>query len=406
MNTKSDHDTQGVLDDYAAKYANYFPEAQILFRQIEYSDGQYPVEVRLFGDNLDSLHRATDSVMTRLLRNKDLMIVRNTWGSINNRLEVLMHPEEANRIGLSKSLLSLNFALRYGGGIPVTEIWENGQPLKVIIKDAQDGQQTIEDFKNIRVTGLLPTLTASPLSQVADVKPEWADGAINHRNGLRMVSVLGMPSRHAKMGKLTREVYDDLNTLRMPEGVKIVKGGQAEMESKYGPQIFLGLYISIVIIFFILVFHLKSIKLTLLLMFSLSYSLLGGALGILLSGHEFGVSAVLGLISLMGIIVRCGIIMIDYAEQLRTQEGLPVQQAALLAAKRRFRPIFLTSAAASMGVIPMVVKNSPLWGPMGITISVGAMVSMVFIVTVIPVGYYLIMRNTIPGLPRYEDSAV
>ena len=229
---------------------------------------------------------------------------------------------------------------------------------------------------------------------------------INHRNGLRMVSVLGMPSRHAKMGKLTREVYDDLNTLRMPEGVKIVKGGQAEMESKYGPQIFLGLYISIVIIFFILVFHLKSIKLTLLLMFSLSYSLLGGALGILLSGHEFGVSAVLGLISLMGIIVRCGIIMIDYAEQLRTQEGLPVQQAALLAAKRRFRPIFLTSAAASMGVIPMVVKNSPLWGPMGITISVGAMVSMVFIVTVIPVGYYLIMRNTIPGLPRYEDSAV
>jgi multidrug efflux pump subunit AcrB len=59
-----------------------------------------------------------------------------------------------------------------------------------------------------------------------------------------------------------------------------------------------------------------------------------------------------------------------------------------------------------MGVIPMVVKNSPLWGPMGITISVGAMVSMVFIVTVIPVGYYLIMRNTIPGLPRYEDSAV
>ena len=406
VNTKSDRDTQGVLDDYAAKYANYFPEAQILFRQIEYSDGQYPVEVRLFGENLDSLHRATDSVMTRLLRNKDLMIVRNTWGSINNRLEVLMRPEEANRIGLSKSLLSLNFALRYGGGIPVTEIWENGQPLKVIIKDAQDGQQTIEDFKNIRVTGLLPTLTASPLSQVADVKPEWADGAINHRNGLRMVSVLGMPSRHAKMGNLTREVYDDLNTLRMPEGVKIVKGGQAEMESKYGPQIFLGLYISIVIIFFILVFHLKSIKLTLLLMFSLSYSLLGGALGILLSGHEFGVSAVLGLISLMGIIVRCGIIMIDYAEQLRTQEGLPVQQAALLAAKRRFRPIFLTSAAASMGVIPMVVKNSPLWGPMGITISVGAMVSMVFIVTVIPVGYYLIMRNTIPGLPRYEDSAV
>ena len=80
-----------------------------------------------------------------------------------------MNPEEANRFGLSKSLLSLNFAMRYGGGIPVTSVWEGDHEVGVVIKDAHHNNQTIDDFKNIRVTGLLPTVTSTPLSQVATV---------------------------------------------------------------------------------------------------------------------------------------------------------------------------------------------------------------------------------------------
>jgi multidrug efflux pump subunit AcrB len=147
-----------------------------------------------------------------------------------------------------------------------------------------------------------------------------------------------------------------------------------------------------VLIFFIIVFHLKSIPLTLLIMISLGFSMLGGALGMFVFQQEFGATAVLGFISLMGIITRCGIIMIDYAEELRYQEGCDVATAALESAKRRFRPVFLTSMAASMGVIPMVIKNTPLWGPMGVVIFLGALVSMLFIVTMIPVGY-CIVRN-------------
>ena len=101
---------------------------------------------------------------------------------------------------------------------------------------------------------------------------------------------------------------------------------------------------------------------------------------------------------MMGLITRCGIIMIDYAEELRQKEGFDVMTAALESAKRRFRPVFLTSMAASMGVIPMVIKNTPLWGPMGVVISLGALVSMFFIITMIPVGYCII-RN------RFRETA-
>ena len=99
--------------------------------------------------------------------------------------------------------------------------------------------------------------------------------------------------------------------------------------------------------------------------------MLGGALGMLVFGQEFGATGILGFIALMGIITRCGIIMIDYAEELRLKEGCDIATAALESAKRRFRPVFLTSMAASMGVIPMVIKNTPLWGPMGVVISLG-----------------------------------
>ena len=392
VNTHNDKETQGMLNDYSEKYAYHFADAQVMFRQIEYSDRAYPIEVKVRGDNLDSLHVAVDSIRQRLVRNKDIAVLTTSFGTNYSSLEVVMNPEEANHFGLSKSLLSLNFALRYGGGIPVTQIWEDDQDVNVVIKDAYTNNQSIEDFKNIRVAGLIPTITSASLSQVADVKPGWGDGNINRVGGQRTASVFGTLGRSAMVGKVTKEVYNDLQTLRLPEGVTMQQGGQAEMEATYRPQLYLGLEIAVLLIFFIIVFHLKSIPLTLLIMYSLGFSMLGGALGLLVFGQEFGATGILGFIALMGIITRCGIIMIDYAEELRLKQGYDIGTAAVESAKRRFRPVFLTSMAASMGVIPMVIKNTPLWGPMGVVISLGALVSMLFIITMIPVGY-CIVRN-------------
>lgn len=404
VNTHNDSETQGILDDYADKYASRFADAQVLFRQIEYSDKPYPIEVKVAGDNLDSLHMAVDSIKQRLSRNSDIAVISNSFGTTNPSVEVIMNPEEAYHFGLSKSLLSLNFAMRYGGGIPVTSVWEDDKEVGVVVKDAESDNQTIDNFKNIRVTGLLPTLTAAPLTQVAEVKPGWNDGAITRINGKRTAAVFGMLARGAKVGKMTKQVYEDLETLRLPQGVTLKKGGQAEMEAKYRPQLFLGLEIAVVLIFFIIVFHLKSIPLTVLIMVSLGFSMLGGATGLLLFKHEFGATCVLGFISLMGLITRCAIIMIDYAEELlQEEEGLSITEAALLSAKRRFRPVFLTSMAASMGVIPMVIKNTPLWGPMGVVICIGALFSMVCIVTVVPVGYCIIRKKFNKRDDNYEQ---
>jgi multidrug efflux pump len=184
----------------------------------------------------------------------------------------------------------------------------------------------------------------------------------------------------------------DLSAMKLPEGVSMKVGGQRERDNESGPQIYNGLAISIIVIFAILIFHFKDIRLSILIMLSLLFSLLGAALGIIIMHQDVGITGTLGLISLMGIIVRNGIIMIDYAEGIRLKYHLSAKHAALQAAQRRMRPIFLTSAAASMGVVPMVIENSPLWGPMGIIVCFGTIVSMFFIITMVPIGYWMIFR--------------
>jgi multidrug efflux pump len=94
--------------------------------------------------------------------------------------------------------------------------------------------------------------------------------------------------------------------------------------------------------------------------------------------------------------------MLDYAEELRNKHKYPVYEAAIEAGKRRMRPIFLTSAAASMGVIPMIISKNPLWGPMGTVICFGTLISMVLVVTVLPVAYWILFRGNNKGIVSPE----
>jgi outer membrane protein TolC len=154
-----------------------------------------------------------------------------------------------------------------------------------------------------------------------------------------------------------------------------------------------ALLVSIFIIFFILLFQFKKVKLSLLIMSTMLLGLPGASIGLWMMHYPFSLTAFIGITSLCGIVVRNGIILIDYLEELRASHGLSVKEAALAAGKRRMRPIFLTSAAASIGVIPMILSRSPLWGPLGTVVCFGLLISMVLTLFVLPVLYTLIYKD-------------
>ncbi|MCZ2276310.1 MAG: efflux RND transporter permease subunit, partial [Bacteroidia bacterium] len=134
-------------------------------------------------------------------------------------------------------------------------------------------------------------------------------------------------------------------------------------------------------------------KLVFLVMMTMPLSFLGAALGLVITGYPFGLTSFLGIMSLMGIVVRNGIILIDYAEELRSENGMSLSNAAIAAGKRRMRPIFLTSFAAAVGVVPMIVSGSTLWGPLGAVVCFGLLVSMILTLYMLPVMYNQLLKK-------------
>jgi multidrug efflux pump len=391
VNTTGNKATEALLDKFTPMYTNYFSGVLVRFKQLDYSDALAPIEVRFKGDNLTQLHQTVDKAMQIMRNDSNLILVRSNFEGTTEGLKLVMDDDEANRIGISKTMLSMNLATRFGSGIPLTTVWEGDYPVSVVLKDNHAGLQHPDDLSNATVSGIVPGVNV-PLRQIAKVQPDWCEGMIVRRNGINSISVFADVQRGINLNKVTDRVFKELSTMKLPDGITYEAGGQRASDAEAGPQMYNGLAISIVVIFLILLFHFRNIRMSLLIMYSLLFSLLGAALGVLIMQQEVGFTGTLGIISLMGIIVRNGIIMIDYAEELRVKHHLTAKEAGLQAAQRRMRPIFLTSAAASMGVVPMVIQNSPMWGPMGIVVCYGTIVSMLFIITMIPIGYWMIFR--------------
>jgi len=130
----------------------------------------------------------------------------------------------------------------------------------------------------------------------------------------------------------------------------------------------------------------------------------GAAIGLFLMRYPFSLTAFIGITSLCGIVVRNGIILIDYLEELRELHGMGVREAALAAGKRRMRPIFLTSMAASVGVIPMIMSRSLLWGPLGTVICFGLLISMILTLFILPVLYTYIYKDRNNKVARKKQA--
>lgn len=394
VNTTSSKETESLLDKYATTYAYHYPNAFIKFKQLDYQNVDADIEIRISGDKIADLKKFADTLRIELNKLDEPLRVYTNYEEPLPGVEVAIDPIESNRLGVNEAILAITLGARFGGA-PITTVWEGDYKLPVVLKAKWDhSDPQAEDVANEYVSGLMSP--SVPLRQIATVTADWNEGQIVRRNGVRTLSVFVDMKRGISVGKAqakVEEIVASLSQKSLPQGVSLSYGGVKESDEETMPKIIGGLLVAVVIIFFILLFHFKKISLATLVLASTSLSLLGTSLGLILMGIEFSITAVLGLVSLIGIIVRNGIIMFDYTEELRHVQGKSVKDAALEAGKRRMRPIFLTSAAASMGVIPMILSKSPLWCPMGTVICFGTILSMVFVLTVLPLAYWFVFRK-------------
>lgn len=395
VNTTSNRDTEDLLRELGEKYEHRFPEALIHFRQMDYQ-AVTAVEVMLRGAPTETLRPYADSIRNFMYGMSDqLAWVHTDCGSLVPSVEVELDPEEASRLGIGKSVLSLALAGTLEG-TPIATIWEGDRKVPVrLYSEGITRGMTYESLGDIKV----PTLRAGttvPLRQVASLTPGWRPEQINRYAGSESVSVLADmrtgKSQPAAM-KLVREYVETQIVPQLPEGVTVKYLGLSASNDYFIPQIFWSFVAAVAVLFLFLLLHFKKGSVAILTMVLSLLCLFGASFGLWLFGLDFSITAVLGLISLVGIIVRNGIIMFEYAEELRSTQGMSVRDAAFQAGQRRMRPIFLTSCTTALGVLPMIISGDLLWMPMGVVICFGIILSIGLIVLIMPVSYWQIFRG-------------
>ncbi|MDX2453156.1 efflux RND transporter permease subunit [Desulfosarcina sp.] len=393
INTASNQATQELVDELLIKLNDFLPDGQILVKQLQQGPPvDAPIEVRVVGNDLVAIKKIGNQIKEILKNTAGTNFVRTTFREDYYDIGVKVDENVANRLGFSSQSIAQLLALSFKGAA-VSTLWEGDNPIDIFLRFDKESRTDFDAIGNAYVTSPA-TGAAVPLRQIAKLVPEWQTGKIRRRNGVRTLTVRS----EAQMGRMPNEILNkimpQIHAIDLPLGISINYGGELEDEKETMGEFAAALGTSLILIFMVLLFQFKELKKTVIIMITIPLSWFGAIFGLYITNNPFCFTGFIGVISLSGLVVRNGIILIDYADKLlavRKEED--VRSVALDAGKRRMRPVFLTSIAAAAGVVPMIIGGSPLWAPLGSVLSVGLIFGMILTLFIVPVLYWLVMKS-------------
>ncbi len=392
VNTENPKATEELAIYYLDKLQNLLPNAQL--DVMEFAQGvpvNSPVEVRVSGYNHNELKRISENVKEIMRNIPGTRLIMQDYKD-NFYLNVAIDDILANQTGFTTEVIADLLAAGFHGAT-LSTLWEGDDPVPITFQLDKDSRKNYNDVINTYL-GSPITKKFLPLRTMAEIYPEWQFGMITRRNGIPTLTTGCKCQTGYIDSEIQAEIEPAIDTLQLKPGYFIEYGGVIKNKKETFGQMILALIISIIAIFLILLYEFKDIKRPLIIMITIPLTLFGSMLGLLITGNVFSFTAFVGLIALVGIVIRNAVIIVDYSDGLVKNEGLSRNEAALESAKRRLRPIFLTTLAAAMGVVPMIVMKDPLWAPLASVFAFGIVFSMVFTLMIIPVLYALFIKST------------
>lgn len=388
VNTTSSKATSQVLKEYTGRYENYFPNAYARFKQLDYQAVKNPLEVRVQGENWETMKPFVDSLLHFMVAQPELQWVHCDYDNVTTSTRIVLKADEATRLGITETMLSL-YLMQATQGATITTLYEDAYAVPVVLYTAGINTLNADELGAIQVPTALPGVWV-PLRQVATIEPDWHHTTLERRNAVRTMTVGADLRGSTSQVDAERKVKNwvDNNLTDLPEGVSIAYGGLTEINNLMIPQILWSVAAALAVMLALLLYHFGKIGLALLTLSSSILCLFGSMLGLWIFSLDISITAVLGVVSLIGIIVRNAIMMYEYAEDARKYKHLTYKEAAFQAGLRRMRPVFLTSATTALGVLPMIIAATSLWMPMGVVICFGTLFTLPLTVTILPVVYW------------------
>ncbi len=343
----------------------------------------YPVQFRILGDDVTVLRHWAEEAKALMRANPSMVGVNDNWNESIKAIRLSVDQDKARALGVTTQSIA-QASLVLNSGSTVGQFREGDRLIDIDLRSPQSERNTLETLDNAYV----PTASGRmvPVLQVAKPKLVWEPGVLWREGRHFAITVQGDVQDGVQGPTVSSALWPQMQALqaKMPVGYRVQLAGTAEESSKGQGSIFANVPVMLFITFTLLMLQLQSFSRALLVFLTGPMGIVGVAMALLIFDRPFGFVALLGVIALMGMIMRNSVILIDQIEQDRSR-GVPAWDAIIGAAVRRFRPIVLTAAAAVLAMIPLT--RSAFWGPMAVAIMGGLIVATALTLLALPAMY-------------------
>jgi multidrug efflux pump subunit AcrB len=343
----------------------------------------YPVQFRVVGPDPSKVRAYADEVKAIMRTNANMRGINDNWNESVKVLRLEVDQDKARALGVSSQAIA-QAARTMNSGTNIGQYRDGDKLIDIVLRQPLEERNALTDLANAYV----PTTTGRsiPLGQIAKANFVWEPGVLWRENRDYAATVQGDIIDGLQGATVTNQLNPLFNPIRakMPQGYRVEVAGAVEESSKGQGSIAAGAPLMLFIMFTLLMLQLQSFSRAVLVFLTAPMGIAGVAGALLLLNRPFGFVALLGVIALMGMIMRNSVILIDQIEQDR-ERGVPTWNAIVEAAVRRCRPIILTAAAAVLAMIPL--SRSVFWGPMAVAIMGGLIVATVLTLLALPAMY-------------------
>ena len=353
--------------------------------------GASSVEVIISGYDLDETNRLANE-MAEVMRGmgslRDIDISRKASGV---EYQLVLDREKLGVHGLTTAQVAMALRNRITG-MTAAQFREDGEEYDIVVRYDEQFRESLTEIENILVPNNQGVFVR--LSEVGRLEEYFAPPSIERENRQRIVRVTGT-LYEASIRDVVADLRDSFAQLEVPAGVVMDIGGTVEEQQEAFADILLLFGLVVLLVYIVMASQFESLRSPLIIMLTLPFAFTGVFLALFLTGQTLNLISLIGSVMLVGIVVKNGIVLVDYTNLMRDR-GLSLIQAVVVSGKSRLRPILMTTLTTALAMVPLAMgigEGSEIWQPMGISIIGGLMFSTMITLILIPVVYTLFGAN-------------
>lgn len=349
------------------------------------------VDVEIFGYDFNATNRVAQEVKKRVSTIEGAREIQISRKDDKAQLQIDFNREKLAQLGLNSAAVS-SFVRNRVAGLTASQLREDGDEFDIVVRYQEDGRNSISDIENI--TFLTPAGKQVKLKEVGEVKEIWLPPSIAHKSKERVV-VVSVKYDGSDLNKLAADIKAKIAGIDKPQEVVVNVGGAYEDFQDTMADMVLLMLISLLLVFIVMASQFESFAKPFVIMLSIPFALSGVLIALTVSGFGLDTIAMLGAIMLIGIVVKNGIVLVDFINLTRDR-GVELNEAIAISGRSRLRPVLMTTATTILGMIPMAFSTSEgaeIWKPMATAIIGGLTFSTVVTLIIVPTVYALMARH-------------